>query len=94
MGLEVRRVREAIHKFRPSQPFFHDAKIVEERGGRATLVTYWKNPELAGIWELRYRIIPKCMIRLQYLKLIEHDGPSERGTQQYKLSKRGRKRLG
>lgn len=92
--LEVKRVRDAIQKFNPNQPFWHDARIVEEKSGKTTLETYWVNPELAGVWELRYRVTPKCMIRLLRIKLIEFDKPIDEDAKSYRLSKKGRKRLG
>lgn len=72
----VRRTRAALRAMRPDQDFFHDAYVVLNRGCEPVLETYWRNPELAGIWEIRYRLTYKCFDALYSGHFIRLDGES------------------
>jgi len=94
MALVVRRARAALRLFDPDQNFFHDARIVIEEDGEAILETHWKNPELAGVWLLRYKVLRKCLDQLKMQSLIERDLKAAPKEEAYKLSKKGMERLG
>jgi hypothetical protein len=88
----LRRTREVIRKFDPNQRFWHSASVIVHDDGSGTLITYWRNPELAGIWEYRYHILPKCLRELFAQALIEHDESDD--PRSFMLSAQGLKRLG
>ncbi|MEN9412932.1 MAG: hypothetical protein RLZZ342_19 [Candidatus Parcubacteria bacterium] len=89
----LRRTRSVLRKFNENQAYWHDAKIFQHRDGGALLITYWKNPELDGIWELHYKIIAKCMGELKkYPSLIQLEQGGDGKT--YVLSPEGKRRLG
>lgn len=92
MGLTVGRTKAALRKFDPSQEYWHNAKILIDSAGAATIVTYWRNPELAGIWELRYQVSAECSYQLMLQKLVEQDGSKDQNS--YTLSIEGWQRLG
>lgn len=87
----IGRKLSAMRKFDPSQPYWHDAKIVVRESGEVTLITYWRNPEIAGIWEIHYKVLRKCFVQLLRHELIEPDASKDANT--YTLSEKGRKRL-
>ncbi len=92
MGLMARRPRAVLRKFDPRHEYWYGAELIAEYSGGATLVTYWRNPELAGIWELRYEVTPACFRELQQQELIEQDQSKDPRT--YTLSHKGKERLG
>ena len=73
----VRRTRAALCAMRPDQNFFHDARITLSRGCGPVLETYWRNPELAGVWEIRYRLTGECFDALYTGRFIRLDGESQ-----------------
>ena len=91
MGITIRRTRAVIRKFDSSQAYWHDARVVADEKGGATLITYWRNPELAGIWEFRYNVPSKCFLELHLQGLIQHDGSKDQNS--FILSLVGRQRL-
>lgn len=91
MARHIRRTRSALRLFDPGQRYWHSAQIIALDTGEAELVTYWRNPELAGIWEFRYVMNRKCFSELLSQRLIQPDGAND---DTYVLSARGHERLG
>jgi hypothetical protein len=91
MSFTIRRSRAVIRKFDPTPEYWYDTKLITNEKGEAVVVTYWRNPELAGIWELRYKVIRKCLCELFQQQLIEHDGSKDPNS--YTLSDKGCERL-
>ena len=91
MARILRRTRSVLRAFDPNKEFWHDAEIIVEEEA-ITLETHWRNPELAGIWLVRYRVSSECFLQLRIQNLIEREKVSERII--YRLSAEGKKRLG
>lgn len=80
----------ALQKFDLSQRYWHDTVVVVESTG-PTIVTYWRNPELAGIWEFRYMLCPVCFSNMLHGGYIERS--NEQDPQQYRLTPLGQSRI-
>jgi hypothetical protein len=80
----------ALQKFDPSQRYWHDTVVVVESTG-PTIVTYWRNPELAGIWEFRYALCPVCFSNMLHSGYIERSNAQD--PHQYRLTPLGQSQI-
>lgn len=90
----LRSIRAVMRKFDRLQPYWEDAAIELSSENEVSLVTYWKNPELYGLWEFRYSVTLRCFGNLIERGLIEQEASSVRknkGAILYRLSPQGRK---
>lgn len=71
--LIIRRTRALLRACNPEQRYFYGARIDTDERDRLILTTYWRNPELAGIWEFKYHVQRKCLSRGLLLKTLEFD---------------------
>jgi len=96
MGLIVRRVRAALHvlELRPHD-LKKDARLVVDQEGEAIIETYWESDELAGSkYLLCYKVLPKCFYQLILQELIVENDVTEGELRQFRLSNKGKERLG
>lgn len=93
MAKVLKRTKAVIRKFDPEQDFWHDARIVVN--DHIVLETYWRNPELAGIWLWTLEISPRCFAELIQQDLIDISNEESTADQHvFRLTKKGKARLG
>lgn len=90
MTYRLRRTRAVLRQFDPNQHFFHSARIVV--GAGIVLETYWRNPELHGVWLFTYEVTPQCFAQLEIQELIVLETYEPVGAI-YRLSAKGYQRL-
>lgn len=72
----LRRSRAVLRQLRHDQNFFHDGYILQIGEEKPTVETFWRNPELAGIWECRYLVARDVVRHMLYKGLIVRDEKS------------------
>jgi hypothetical protein len=93
MGHPLHWPQAAINKFKSDHDFWIDTKVLIGDTGNGFLETYYRNPELAGIWHLSYPLGAHCLGQLLAQELIREAGCSEDGRRMFELSKNGKERL-
>jgi hypothetical protein len=93
MGKPLGWPQAAIVKFKPDHTFWIDTAILVDEAGNGFLETYYRNPELAGIWNLSYPLGYHCLGQLMMQELIREVGRAECGRRMFVLSEQGKERL-
>lgn len=60
----LRRPRAVQRAHETSHPYWYGAYLIDRTAHNIVLVTQWRNPELAGIWESTYRVTRDCFNQL------------------------------
>lgn len=85
----IRRPRSALRAMDERQHYFHDARIVLHRDESLTLETFWRNPEIAGVWIFRHAVHRDCFWTLHNRGTIAQAEKTETGEQCYRLTRPG-----
>ena len=57
----LRTMRAVLARCETEHRFWHGAQIVCTPDGKVRMQTLWRNPELAGIWQLSYALSGACL---------------------------------
>ncbi|MBP9669446.1 MAG: hypothetical protein KBE09_04115 [Candidatus Pacebacteria bacterium] len=82
----LRTMRAVLARCETEHRFWHGAQVVCAADGRARLKTLWRNPELAGIWEMSYPISSACLLPLIERQKLDLMSVSTDGTCVYCLN--------
>ena len=92
MAIRLGRTRAVVRHFDPHQMYWIDARIVVDNYG-ITLETFWRNPELAGVWLWTCPMTDKILGKLITQDLIVLDPESTPLQDVFRLSAKGKARL-
>ncbi len=82
----LRSMRAVLARCETEHRFWHGAHVVCTADRRAHLKTLWRNPELAGIWELSYSISSACLLTLFERQNLDLLSVSTDGAYVYRLN--------
>lgn len=83
----LRSMAAVLARCETDHRFWHNAQMVWGRDGKARLRTYWRNPELAGVWQLEYGVSGACFDGLLQRHLLRDLGENDVGERVFAVVK-------
>ena len=83
----LRTMSAVLSRCETEHRFWHGAQIVCTQDGKVRMQTLWRNPELAGIWQLSYALSGACLDSLLRHRRFVLEQETADGAQVYRFVK-------